>query len=313
MKTIEMRTGELAPYHGNPRKNDAAVEAVANSIREFGFKQPIVVDSENVVIVGHTRLEAAKRLGLETVPVIVADDLDEEKARAYRLADNRTNELSEWDWGLLEAELAAIDGIEMSDFGFSADDVRIDVDAKLEEVEEDGYDPDEGGSQARCSPGDVWTLGDHRLMCGDSTDAAQVARLMGGEQADMLLTDPPYNVAYEGKTADALTIENDNMDDASFRAFLTDAFKAGDASMRPGAAFYVWHADSEGFNFRAAAKDAGWTLRQCLVWSKNAIVMGRQDYQWQHEPCLYGWKDGAAHYFVDNRRQSRTRARTSRR
>lgn len=127
---------------------------------------------------------------------------------------------------------------------------------------------------------------------------------MGGEQADMLLTDPPYNVAYEGKTADALTIENDSMDDASFRAFLTDAFKAGDASMRPGAAFYVWHADSEGFNFRAAAKDAGWALRQCLVWSKNAIVMGRQDYQWQHEPCLYGWKEGAAHYFVDNRRQS---------
>lgn len=155
MKTIEMKTGELVPYHANPRKNDAAVEAVANSIREFGFKQPIVVDSENVVIVGHTRLEAAKRLGLETVPVIVADDLDEEKARAYRLADNKTNELSEWDWGLLEAELAAIDGIEMSDFGFSADDVRIDVDAKLEEVEEDGYDPDEGGlrqgaAQATC-------------------------------------------------------------------------------------------------------------------------------------------------------------------
>ena len=152
--------------------------------------------------------------------------------------------------------------------------------------------------------GDVWLLGRHRLMCGDSTDAGSVALLMAGEKADLLLTDPPYNVSYEGATKDKLTIMNDSMDSANFRAFLADAFTAADSAMKPGAVFYIWHADSEGYNFRGAAVDAGWTIRQCLVWNKNAMVLGRQDYQWKHEPCLYGWKDGAAHLWTSDRSQT---------
>ncbi len=151
--------------------------------------------------------------------------------------------------------------------------------------------------------GDVWQLGRHRLMCGDSTSLVDVKTLMGDAQADMLITDPPYNVDYEGGTKDKLKILNDHQEDSAFRQFLIDAFKAADSVMKPGAAFYIWHADSEGYNFRGACRDVGWPVRQCLVWNKNAMVMGRQDYQWKHEPCLYGWKEGAAHLWASDRKQ----------
>jgi site-specific DNA-methyltransferase (adenine-specific) len=153
-------------------------------------------------------------------------------------------------------------------------------------------------------PGDLWVLGRHRLLCGDSTSIDAVEKLMGGAVVDLLVTDPPYNVAYEGKTSDALTIENDDMSDDDFRQFLRDVYSAADSVMRPGAAFYIWHADSEGYNFRGAAHDIGWQVRQCLIWNKNTIVLGRQDYHWKHEPCLYGWKAGAAHYWGSDRKQS---------
>lgn len=158
--------------------------------------------------------------------------------------------------------------------------------------------------QAISAPGDIWLLGKHRLMCGDSTSADDAAKLMDGAQADLLLTDPPYNVAYEGGTQERLTIQNDNMEDTAFRQFLCDAFAVADTLMKPGASFYIWHADTEGYNFRGACRDVGWQVRQCLIWAKNTFVLGRQDYHWQHEPCLYGWKDGAAHLWTGDRTQT---------
>lgn len=303
MNIQEILLSELKEYENNPRNNDGAVEAVAKSIKQFGFKVPIVIDRDNVIVAGHTRLKAAQRLGLKTVPCIVADDLTPEQVKAYRLADNKTGELAEWDFSALEIELAELSEMDidfdMSDFGFEL--------SKMEEpqeiVEDDVPEVDEE-SEPICKLGDIWQLGNHRLLCGDSTATADVEKLMNGEKADLLLTDPPYNVAYEGATKDKLTIQNDDMNDDEFHEFLHDAFTNADSVMKEGAAFYIWHADSEGFNFRSACKGAGWKIRQCLIWVKNSIVLGRQDYQWKHEPCLYGWKEGAAHYFVDDRTQS---------
>jgi len=175
------------------------------------------------------------------------------------------------------------------------------------EVAEGLTDPDEV-PEAPANPvtvlGDVWVLGKHRLMCGDSTSVDDMQKLTDGQLVDMWLTDPPYNVAYEGKTKDALKIKNDSMNDESFRQFLRDAYVAADTVMKPGAVFYIWHADSEGYNFRGAAKDAGWKVRQCLIWKKQTMVMGRQDYHWRHEPCLYGWKEGASHLWAADRKQT---------
>ena len=294
MQVSERLVQEIIPYENNPRNNDEAVEKVAESIKEFGFKQPIVVDKDGVIIVGHTRLKAAKKLGLETVPVVVAEDLTEEQAKAYRLADNKTNELAEWDFDALDIELLDIKDIDMGRFGFEvtqeADDGEIIEDDFTEDVE------------PRAKTGDIWQLGEHRLICGDSTEQETIEKLMDGNEADLLITDPPYNLDYTGKTKDALKIKSDNMNNAAFLEFLTEAFKAADSAIKPGGAFYIWHADSEGFNFRTAAQNAGWNIRQCLVWVKNVMVLGRQDYQWKHEPCLYGWKDGAAHFFIDDRK-----------
>lgn len=297
MQIQEMKLTAIKPYENNPRKNDPAVEAVAASIKEFGWQQPIVVDRDMVIIAGHTRYKAAKKLKLKVVPVLVAEGLSDEQVKAYRLADNKSGELATWDEAALLEELAQICDIDMTAFGFS------ELEAGLEEGETDEDDAPEIEEDAIIDsmPGFVYECGKHRVMCGDSTKAEDVARLMAGETADLIVTDPPYNVAYEGKTKDALKIENDSMDDASFRAFLIDAFNAGNESLKPGGAFYIWHADSEGFNFRTACREVGWKVRQCLVWAKNTFVMGRQDYQWKHETCLCGWKDGAGHYFIEDR------------
>ena len=151
--------------------------------------------------------------------------------------------------------------------------------------------------------GDIYQLGDHRLICGDSTDINVINRLMDGAKVDLYITDPPYNVDYEGKTKDALKIQNDHMEDDKFRQFLRDAFVTADTVMRAGAVFYIWHADSEGYNFRGACRDTGWKVRECLIWNKNSMVLGRQDYQWKHEPCIYGWKEGS-HLWASDRKQT---------
>ena len=298
MQIHDISISLLREYDNNPRNNDGAVDAVAASIREFGFKVPVIVDGDNVIVAGHTRVKAARELGMETVPCIIADDLTLEQIRAFRLADNKTAELAGWDFEKLMQELTALESFDMDAFGFdtlpevtaSGEADSFDIDTEMESIE-----------TQICQTGDIWRLGRHRLMCGDSTDATAIARLMEGEKADLLLTDPPYNVAVSNSKG--MTIQNDDMEDADFMRFLESAFVAANASMRNGAAFYIWHSDTESLNFHQACKNVGWQVRQNLIWVKNQIVLGRQDYQWKHEPCLYGWKDGAAHYFIKNRKQ----------
>lgn len=294
---------DIIPYENNPRFNDGAVEAVAKSIKEFGFKQPLVLDKNKVIIAGHTRLKASKELGLKRVPCIIADDLSAEQVQAYRLADNKTGELAEWDFELLSAELDELldFDIDMEEFGFDSELLNTD---DAEEIIIDDEFEIKPPVEPKAKLGDLYQLGRHRLLCGDSTDELEVELLMGGEKADMLLTDPPYNVSYEGKTKDALTIQNDEMANDDFREFLVNAFNTADMNMREGAVFYIWHADSEGYNFRGACNDVGWKVRQCLIWNKNSLVLGRQDYHWKHEPCLYGWKDGAGHLWNNDRSQT---------
>lgn len=300
MKVIDIDINLLKEYENNPRNNDGAVDAVAESIKQFGFKVPIVIDRDNVIVAGHTRLKAARKIGLEKVPCIVADDLTPEQIKAYRLADNKTSELAEWDFSALEIELAELESdFDMSAFGFDISDFE-----DIHEITEDEVPEVDEENEPICKTGDIWNLGKHRLMCGDSTNVSDVEKLMNGDKADLLLTDPPYNVAYEGGTKEKLKIENDDMSDEEFQEFLISAFENSNIVMKDGASFYIWHSDSDGFNFRSACKNTGWKIRQCLIWVKNSIVLGRQDYQWKHEPCLYGWKDGAAHYFVDDRTQS---------
>ena len=235
---------------------------------------------------------------MHTVPCIIADDLTEEQIKAYRLADNKVSELAEWDFDLLGEELDGILDIDMCDFGF-----ELNFDEEEKEVIEDDFEV-ELPEEPKAKLGDIYQLGNHRLMCGDSTNIDDVKRLMDNELADILITDPPYNVDYTGGTKEALKIINDKMDNDNFRCFLIDAFSNANEVMKAGAVFYIWHADSEGYNFRGACFDVGWNVRQCLIWNKNAFVMGRQDYHWKHEPCLYGWKDGASHLWVSDRKQT---------
>lgn len=310
MTIKEVKIGDLKEYGNNPRINDGAVEAVANSIKNFGFKVPIIIDKENVIVAGHTRKKAAEKLGLETVPCVVADDLTPEQVKAFRVADNKTAELADWDFDKLETELAELQDIDfdMEQFGFDLSDFGQN---DLSNVEEDEVPEVDEENEPTAKEGQVYKLGNHYLMCGDSTKKEDVDKLLSGGaddieplKVDLLITDPPYNVSYEGKTADALTIENDNMSNDDFREFLRKAFDSADNVMKEGAAFYIWHADSEGYNFRGACFDIGWQVRQCLIWKKNSMVLGRQDYQWKHEPCLYGWKSGAAHNWYNDRSQT---------
>ena len=299
--------GDVRPYEDNPRRNDGAVQAVAASLREFGWKQPIVVDADGTIVVGHTRYKAALALGMTDVPVVVASDLTPEQCAAYRLADNRVGELAEWDEKLLAQELDGLSDLDMEQFGFDDSDLQtpdaFEEPVSLDEVRE--VEPDDSAPD-RVRLGELWRMGDHVLLCGDATSADDVKRLIeAGGSADMLLTDPPYNIAYEGKTKDALTIENDDWSsDEGFVEFLRRAFLSALSGMKPGAAFYVWYASTQSANFLEAAEQAGMTVRQLLVWAKNTFALGRQDYQWRHELCLYGWKDGAAHYFFDSRTET---------
>lgn len=276
MELKKIKIDDIKPYERNPRFNDDAVDAVKKSIEQCEYVSPIVLDENNVILAGHTRYKALKKLGYKEAECVIKEGLTEEQKKKYRLLDNKTNELADWDMDLLAEELEGLD--------FGDLDLDWGVGKKEPEVVEDNYTP-VIPEEPKSKLGQIYQLGRHRLMCGDSTNQEDVERLMGGELADMLLTDPPYNVNYEGTAG---KIKNDNMDDSDFREFLRLAFFAAKLVMKPGAAFHIWHADSEGYNFRGACRDVGLVVRQCLIWVKNSLVLGRQDFQWQHEPCLYG-------------------------
>lgn len=304
-----LKIENLKPAEYNPRKDltpeDEEYQKIKKSLTEFGYVAPIIVNTDMTVIGGHQRLKVLKELGYTEIECNIVD-LDKNKEKALNIALNKIT--GEWDNGKLEellAELKEAD-IDMDMTGFSFDE----VDNILKDVtgsKEDDFDLDEALNEIEepvTKPGDIWILGKHRLLCGDSTSKENVNRLMNKQQADFILTDPPYNVDYEGKTEEALKIENDNMSETEFYNFLLDAFRNMFEAAKCGSSIYVFHADTEGLNFRNAFKSVGFKLAQCLVWVKNTFVLGRQDYQWRHEPILYGWKEGASHYFIDDRKQS---------
>jgi site-specific DNA-methyltransferase (adenine-specific) len=304
---------KLVPYAKNSRTHsEDQIAQLAASIKEWGFTSAILVDEDGGIIAGHGRVMAARKLGLASLPVMVANGWSEAQKRAYVIADNKLALNAGWDNELLALELAELDGLgfDVELTGFSDEEIKALMPV---EVTEGLTDPDDAPAVQEnpvTVPGDVWVMGKHRLLCGDSTSVDDLAKLTQGTLVDMWLTDPPYNVAVQGgnhgdpNRKNGLKIMNDKMSDDQFRQFLRDAYTAADTVMKPGAVFYIWHADSEGYNFRGAAKDAGWTVRQCLIWKKSSIVMGRQDYQWKHEPCLYGWKDGAGHLWASDRKQT---------
>lgn len=309
LKIIYKKTEDLIPYINNPRNNDGAVDKVASSIKNFGFKVPIVVDGDNEIIAGHTRLKAAKKLGMDEVPCIVADDLNDGQIKAFRLADNRVAEFAEWDMELLESELEELKdydlGFDFEDVGMDFSDLEgIETATETVEAEEDDFDEESVKDDGGIVRGDIFQLGNHRLMCGDSTNGKDVKKLTSGVEVNLLITDPPYNVNYEGATKDKLKIENDNMSDEEFVAFLSSAFMAADEVMEEGAAFYIWHGDRKSRQTLEALNYCGWEMHQQLIWNKNTMVIGGSDYQWKHEPCFYGWKSGAAHKWYSDRKQT---------
>ena len=305
-KVERISIDKLIPYARNARTHsDAQVAQIAASIKEWGWTSPVLVDETGQIIAGHGRVMAARQLGLKEVPVMTATGWTEAQKKAYVLADNQLAMNAGWDNDLLSVELKDLAGMD-----FNLDLIGFDgkvLEGLLADKTEGLTDPDEV-PEAPENPvsvqGDLWIMGKNRLLCGDSTSIDHIQRLTDNCLVDMWLTDPPYNVAYEGKTKDALTIKNDSMSNESFRQFLRDAFVAADTVMKAGAVFYIWHADSEGYNFRGACFDAGWKIRQCLIWAKSTMVMGRQDYQWKHEPCLYGWKEGSSHLWAADRKQT---------
>jgi len=307
MQIEQIGIATLIPFAKNSRTHDdAQVAQIAASIREFGFTNPVLIDEANGIIAGHGRVMAARKLKLAEVPCIRLSHLSDAQKRAYVIADNKLALNAGWDEAMLKLELADLKALDfdLDLTGFNT----AEIDALLAEKGTEGLTDPDDTPEPPVEPvtrlGDVWVCGQHRVMCGSSLEMTAMERLCGDQRVDMLLTDPPYNVAYTGKTKDALTIQNDSMGDEAFRTFLRDAFVTADAMLKPGAVFYIWHADSEGYNFRGACKDAGWQVRQCLIWQKNSMVMGRQDYHWQHEPCLYGWKDGAGHLWASDRKQT---------
>jgi DNA modification methylase len=297
----------LVPYARNPRNNTAAIDAVKASITEFGFRQPIVVDEKMVVIVGHTRLEAAKALGLKMVPVHVAEGLSPAQAKAYRLMDNRSHENAQWDNELLRLEFGdlKLDGFDLDLTGFDGEELDKLLGAEQLDVLTDPDEAPEVPSQPVSRPGDLWILGDHRVLCGDATVMSDVEKLMDGQLADMSFCDAPYNVDYANAAKNkALAKDRRILNDAlgeGFYQFLYDA--CVNLLMVTKGACYMSMSSSELDTLQRAFKEAGGKWSTFIIWAKNTFTLGRADYQRQYEPILYGWKDGSQHYWCGARDQ----------
>jgi site-specific DNA-methyltransferase (adenine-specific) len=295
MKLIPIK--DIKPNPNNPRviKDEKFAKLVQSlkELPEMASVRPVVVNSDMIVLGGNMRLKAMKEAGWKEVPVEIVD-WDEEKQRQFIIKDNVG--FGEWDWEMLANEW---DVEQLEEWGLDIPTFEQEV-TELEAEEDDYEIPDQ--IQTDIVLGDLFEIGQHRLLCGDSTQTDTFAKLFDGQMADLVMTDPPYNVNYQGSTG--LKIANDNMGNDDFYQFLYDFYTALGAYTKAGGSWYVWHADTEAINFRQAFKDSGMLLKQILIWVKNGIVMGRQDYHWKHEPCLYGWKEGAAHYFTDDRTKS---------
>lgn len=298
LNIVEVPITDLVPYAKNANiHSNTQIDQIANSISEFGFIDPVGIweneQGQPEIVEGHGRVLAAKRLGYKELPVIYLNALTDEQRRAYTHVHNQLTRNSEFDEGLLLAEIEALD------FDWEALGFDVTEDKDPEQVVEDEVPAIPIITKAK--PGDIYELGYHRLMCGDSTNRRDVEMLMGGVLADMALTDPPYNVDIASRGKEVMKIQNDAMGNGQFLEFLNAAFSAMEDAMKPGAAFYIWHASRTQREFETALNNNGLEVRQQLIWDKTPFVMGRQDYQWKHEPCFYGWKDGAAHYFIDDR------------
>ena len=295
---------KLVPYVNNARTHSPEqINKLRSSLREFGFINPVIIDRDFGVIAGHGRILAAKEEGIAEVPCVFADHLTEAQKKAYILADNRMAMDAGWDEELLRVEIEALqaEAFDLSLTGFDEKELS-DLFKDAADVQEDDFDVDAELEKPTFSKsGDVWTLGRHRLVCGDSTKAETFAVLMNGRKANLVVTDPPYNVNYEGTAG---KIKNDNLADEKFYQFLFDAFSNIEKVMADDASIYVFHADTEGLNFRKAFADAGFYLSGCCIWKKPSLVLGRSPYQWQHEPCLYGWKKSGKHQWYADRKQT---------
>lgn len=298
---------KLVPYINNARTHSPEqILKLRSSLREFGFINPVIIDRDYGVIAGHGRIAAAKEEGITEVPCVFADHLTEAQKKAYIIADNRMAMDAGWDEELLRVE---IESLQAADFdplltGFDADELSdLFSDGSEKDVQDDDFDLSAALEKASfVERGDVWTVGRHRLVCGDATDEDDVTLLMNGKRANLLLTDPPYGVSF--KSASGLTIQNDSMKDEEFYQFLLSAFQRMADHLEKGGSAYVFHADTEGLNLRRAFVDAGFHLAGCCIWVKDSLVLGRSDYQWQHEPVLYGFLQNGKHPWFSDRKQT---------
>ncbi len=310
MKIEKVNITKLVPYANNAKEHpQEQIDKIKASIKEFGFNDPIAIDEKNVIIEGHGRLIALQQMGCEIVDVIRLEHLSEVQKKQYILAHNKLTMDTGFNMEMLELEIEAIrvmDG-DLTLTGFDLDEIK-DINLNLSEPTEENQEDEAPEVDLEREPfsrlGDLWKLGKHKLLCGDSTNQQHVKTLMEDEKAQLVVTDPPYNVNYEGATKEKLTIKNDNMSDSHFYEFLLNSYSRIYESLEDGGGIYVFHADTEGMNFRKAMMEAGFYFAQCCVWVKNSLVMGRQDYQWQHEPILVGWKPGKAHNWYSDRKQT---------